>query len=152
MALTISQLHWSQLRQHGEETYPHESCGVLVGEAGSDGAHAVRTVVRCRNTRLDSPHSRYHIDPKELVRIQREAAGAGQDIIGFYHSHPDGAAMWSANDLEEAHWLGCAYVITSVQRGTAAQTCAFVLEGEEANKRFREERIHLAGTGGEKDL
>src|SRR5947207_12613809 len=37
----------------------------------------------------------------------------------FRSSHPDHPAKWSATDLAEAHWLGCSYVITSVDRGHA---------------------------------
>ena len=71
----------------------------------------------CGNTRTDSPANRYHISPSELVRIQRDALLAGHDIVGFYHSHPDHPAQWSATDLAEAHWTGCSYVITSVEKG-----------------------------------
>ncbi len=78
---------------------------------------------------------------KELVRIQREAYERGEDLIGFYHSHPDDAANWSASDLEEAHWTGCSYLITSVQQGKAAQTNSFELTGDETSKRFEGETI-----------
>jgi proteasome lid subunit RPN8/RPN11 len=131
------------LRKHGEETYPHECCGVLLGEV-SDGHKMVRAVVRCANTRADSPHNRYHIDPRELIRIQREARERELDVIGFYHSHPDHPARWSQTDLAEAHWLGCSYVITSVDQGRAAQTNSFLLNGgDEEQKRFEDEPLNL---------
>ena len=76
-----------------------------------------------------SAHNRYNIDPKELVRIQREGRERGEDIIGFYHSHPDHPAQWSQTDLAEAHWFGCSYVITSVEKGKAMLTNAFELTG-----------------------
>ena len=102
----------------------------------------VTSVVRAGNTRNDSPHNRYHIDPKELVRIQRQGRERGEDMVGFYHSHPDHPARWSQTDLAEAHWIGCSYVITSVQKGKAAITNAFELAGsEEADKRFVDEQI-----------
>src|ERR1035438_1559697 len=89
MALTIPLTLYDQLRQHGEATYPHECCGVLVGDFDEAGGKVVKTVMQCGNTRTDSPANRYHIGPAELVRIQREALLAGHDIVGFYHSHPD---------------------------------------------------------------
>ena len=95
MALKIQKALFDQLRQHGEETYPHECCGVLVGEFDEAGNKTVKTRVACGNTRTDSPENRYHINPAELIRIQREAALAGQDIVGFYHSHPDCRGEWS---------------------------------------------------------
>jgi proteasome lid subunit RPN8/RPN11 len=134
--IRISQSDLDSLRRHGEETYPHECCGVLLGEM-NDGGKLVRAVVRCGNTRTDSPQNRYHIDPRELVRVQREARERQLDIVGFYHSHPDHPARWSRTDLEEAHWLGCSYVITSVQQGRATDTNSFLLTGDgEEQKRF----------------
>ena len=64
------------------------------------------------------------------------------EIVGFYHSHPDHPARWSATDLAEAHWYGCSYVITSVEKGKAATTHSFVLLGEsEEDKQFADEAI-----------
>ena len=134
---------WERIRRHGEEAYPHECCGVLVGELGSDGAKSVQATVRCDNQRSDSLRNRYGIDPREVVRIQREARERAQDIIGFYHSHPDHPARWSQTDLAEAHWTGCSYVITSVMDGIATQTNAFNLVGGEENKLFEDEEIQV---------
>ena len=53
------------------------------------------------------------------MKIQRQARGLGLDIVGFYHSHPDHPAQWSTTDFAEAHWLGCSYIITSVEQGKA---------------------------------
>jgi proteasome lid subunit RPN8/RPN11 len=143
MALTIPDALYKQLREHGEATYPHECCGVLVGEFDEACAKTVKAVVPCGNTRIDSPANRYHISPSELVRIQRESMLAGRDIVGFYHSHPDHPAQWSATDLAEAHWIGCSYVITSVENGRAVLTNSFRLEGPEETKRFEDEPIEV---------
>jgi proteasome lid subunit RPN8/RPN11 len=140
--LKLSQSDYQALRRHGEETYPYECCGVLLGRFADDGSKAVSRIARCGNTREDSPHNRYHIDPKELVRIQREGRERGEDIVGFYHSHPDHPAQWSSTDLAEAHWFGCSYVITSVEKGVAAITNSFELAGvDESDKKFVDEKI-----------
>ncbi len=146
--LKLSKLDHVSLRQHGEETYPHECCGVLLGRfADDDSGNVTKTVtriVRCGNTRDDSPHNRYHIDPRELIRIQREGRDRGEEIVGFYHSHPDHPAHWSVTDLAEAHWFGCSYVITSVDKGKAILTNSFELAGcEEDHKRFADERLEV---------
>ena len=132
---------YAEIRQHGEETYPHECCGILLGTA-EGGIRTVQTTVRCGNTRTDSPENRYNIDPRELVRAQREAHQQGLDIVGFYHSHPDHPARWSQTDFEEAHWIGCSYVITAVEKGTATVTNSFVLTGTtEEDKALEDESI-----------
>jgi proteasome lid subunit RPN8/RPN11 len=142
--LKLSQSDYAALRQHGEETYPHECCGVLLGQFGDNGLKTVSHIARCGNTRADSPHNRYHIDPKELIRIQREGRERDEDIVGFYHSHPEHPAQWSATDLAEAHWFGCSYVITSVQKGKATLTNSFELMGsEESDKKFVDEKIEV---------
>ncbi len=134
---------YNALRAHGEETYPHECCGVLLGHASPEG-NRVEAAVRAGNTRTDSAHNRYHIAPQELIRIQREARKDGWDIVGFYHSHPDHPAQWSPTDFAEAHWLGCSYVITAVEGGRAAQTNAFLLAGTtEDDKRFTNEAVEV---------
>ena len=83
------------------------------------------------------------LSPAELVRIQREAIVAGDDIVGFYHSHPDHPAKWSATDSAEAHWTGCSYVITSVENGRALLTNSFLLLGQEEAKRFEDEVLEV---------
>jgi proteasome lid subunit RPN8/RPN11 len=141
--LKIGKTELNDIRRHGEETYPHECCGVLLGQMDRE-VRSVSAVARCGNTRTDSPQNRYHIDPRELVRIQREGRGRGEDIIGFYHSHPDHPAQWSSTDLAEAHWFGCSYVITSVEKGTAAITKSFELAGtDEGDKKLVDEKIEV---------
>jgi proteasome lid subunit RPN8/RPN11 len=141
--LKISRTQFDELRHHGEETYPNECCGVLLGQAEGD-QRIVSSVARCGNTRSDSPHNRYHIDPKELIRIQRQGRERGEDIVGFYHSHPDHPPRWSSTDLAEAHWFGCSYVITSVEKGEAAVTNSFELTGTDENdKQLLDEKIGI---------
>jgi proteasome lid subunit RPN8/RPN11 len=136
------------LRAHGEQTYPHECCGALLGRFTPDG-WIVESAVRAGNTRTDSAHNRYSIAPVELVQIEREARRQGLDIAGFYHSHPDHPAQWSPTDFAEAHWLGCSYVITAVAQGNATVTNSFLLAGAtEEDKRFAQETILI----GEKSI
>jgi len=142
--LKIPQSAYGSLRQHGEETYPHECCGVLLGRFDDD-SKTVSRIARCDNTRADSPHNRYNIDPKELIRIQSEGRERGEDIVGFYHSHPDHPAQWSATDLAEAHWFGCSYVITTVEKAKATLTNSFNLTGTDENdKKFVGEKLEVA--------
>ena len=139
--LKIGKLVFDAVRRHGEQTYPHECCGVLLGRINGDG-RVITSAVACGNTRTDSPRNRYHIDPRELVRIQREGRQRDEDILGFYHSHPDHPAHWSSTDLADAHWFGCSYMITSVRQGKAESTHSFLLDGTgEEDKHFVNETI-----------
>jgi proteasome lid subunit RPN8/RPN11 len=141
--LKISSKNYDEIRRHGEETYPHECCGMLLGKADGD-IRTVTSTARCGNTRTDSPHNRYNIDPKDQIRIEREAREQGVDVVGYYHSHPDHPARWSQTDLAEAHWSGYSYVITSVAKGQAERTNSFELTGtDESDKIFIDEKIEV---------
>ena len=142
--LKLKRTDYDSLRRHGEETYPHECCGVLLGCFDDNGTRIVTSIARAVNTRTDSAHNRYNIDPKELVRIQREGRERGEDIVGFYHSHPDHPARWSQTDFAEAHWYGCSYVITSVEKGKAVITNSFELQGlDENDKQLVDEKVEV---------
>ena len=142
--LRLTPAIYDALRTHGEEIYPHECCGVLLGRS-EDGVNTVEAAVRAGNTRTDSAHNRYSIAPQELVKIQRQGRELGWDIVGFYHSHPDHPAQWSATDLAEAHWLGCSYVITAVAGGVAKETNSFRLTGaSEEDKALEREVIEVS--------
>ena len=134
---------YEAIRSHGEQTYPDECCGALLGRSTPNGWQ-VEAAIRAGNTRTDSAHNRYQIAPIELVKIERQARSRGLEIAGFYHSHPDHPAQWSATDFAEAHWLGCSYVITEVARGNAAVTNSFSLAGTtEEDKQFVPEPIEV---------
>jgi proteasome lid subunit RPN8/RPN11 len=146
--LIIAQPEYDEIRRHSEETYPHECCGVMLGVI-EDDRRTVKATVRCDNTRDDRPADRFNIDPKDLIRIMRQGREQGYDIVGFYHSHPDCPAQWSRTDLAEAHWIGCSYVITRVDRRKAQDTNSFALEGTlEEDKRFVDEEVRVEATVG----
>jgi proteasome lid subunit RPN8/RPN11 len=102
--LMVARAVYDAFRTHGEETYPHECCGALLGQPDAKGWRVMEST-RAGNTRTDSAHNRYHIAPIELVRIQRLARDKRLKIAGFYHSHPDHPAQWSTTDFAEAHWV-----------------------------------------------
>lgn len=142
--LNLTRAVYEAIRAHGERTYPHECCGVLLGHRQEDEWH-VEASTEAGNTRTDSAHNRYQISPLELIRIERSARERGLEIAGFYHSHPDHPAQWSKTDFEEAHWVGCSYVITAVEEGKAAQTNSFALVGtSEETKSFEPEPIEVS--------
>ena len=82
---------------------------------------------RARNIVVDRARDRYEIDPRDQIRIQREADAAGLDIVGYYHSHPDHPAQASRFDTERA-WAGYVYLIVAVHEGKPVDANAFVAE------------------------
>src|SRR5438105_12778 len=66
------------IRSHGAEGYPHEICGIMIGPRG-DGE--VTEVKRARNIVVERARDRYEIDPRDHIRIQRDADAADLDLI-----------------------------------------------------------------------
>jgi proteasome lid subunit RPN8/RPN11 len=61
--------------------------------------------------------NRFEIDPKDHIRVRREARSRGLTVVGFYHSHPASAAQPSATDLAEASYPDHLYAIVSLTDG-----------------------------------
>jgi proteasome lid subunit RPN8/RPN11 len=99
------------IRQHGEQTYPNECCGALFGASG-----IVRSVAPLPNTTEQGPRRRFLVRPSDYREAERQAAAAGAELLGFYHSHPDHPAAPSQYDLDHA-WPFFSYLIVSVRAG-----------------------------------
>jgi len=118
----------ASVRGHGEDAYPRECCGFLLGTV----ADGIRTVVRTRraaNEEPDGARARYRISPESYFRAGREAEGEGLEVVGFYHSHPDGRARPSERDRTHA-LPGSSYVILEVTAGRAGELRSWSLAAD----------------------
>lgn len=144
MALEMAKAEMERVQRHGEETYPLECCGLLLGHMDGGGRRVVVEAARMRNANTESPQNRFVFDPHEHLEKQKSARARGLEIIGFYHSHPDHPARPSQFDLEHAAWPGYSYLIVSIERGrAAAQAGANSFELAEDRSRFLEEAVVL---------
>ena len=112
------------IRRHGEEAYPHECCGALVGRNDSAAA-----VVALPNTTEEGPRRRFLVRPSDYRLAEQRAGELGAELLGFYHSHPDHPARPSQYDLDHA-WPNFAYVIVSVAAGAAADMTVWWLKDD----------------------
>lgn len=128
MSLRIGPADLERIRRHGEGTFPHECCGLLLGRWSSDEREVVK-LQALDNEREDSRHNRFLITPETILRADRAARAEGLDVIGFYHSHPDAPAQPSDYDREHA-WPSYSYVIVSIQKGQAAELTSWTLAEE----------------------
>ena len=105
------------IRHHGQETYPHECCGALVGSEGR-----VKAAVALPNTTEEGPRRRFLVRPSDYRMAEAHASELGSELLGFYHSHPDHPARPSQYDLDHA-WPFFSYIIVSATAdGTGALT------------------------------
>jgi proteasome lid subunit RPN8/RPN11 len=122
------------IRKHGEETYPHECCGALVGVDG-----VVSAAVALPNTTEEGPRRRFLVRPSDYRMAEAHARERNAELLGFYHSHPDHPARPSQYDLDYA-WPTFAYVIVSVQAGAAQAMTVWYLKEDRSS--FDEGEIH----------
>ena len=140
--LKISKADYDLIRWEAKRSYPHECCGILLGNV-VEGYRMVTMTITCDNMRTDSPANRYSINPEQVIAALKLARSRGESIVGFYHSHPDHPPSYSSTDLAEAHWFDCSYVITSIEHGSPTLTASFVLLGSEDDKTFKPESIEI---------
>ncbi len=107
---------------HAREEAPRECCGVLIGSETT-----IASAVRAGN--LSENPARFLIDPKDHIQARRDARAAGLDVVGFYHSHPQSAAVPSATDLAEAAYLNHLYLIVGLA-GEAVDVRLYRFTGE----------------------
>src|SRR5881392_3732527 len=132
--LRLSETVARAIFQHGEETYPHECCGALVGR----GAH-VTAAVALPNTTEEGPRQRFLVRPSDYRVAEERANDLGAELLGFYHSHPDHPARPSQYDLDHA-WPTFAYLIVSVASGVARDATVWFLKDDRSA--FEEGTLH----------
>lgn len=137
--ISLSEKHIREIEQHGEQDYPHECCGLLVGHFETDGKKVVVETYPLQNAREEEArHNRTLILPKDLLRVERYAREKKMDVVGYYHSHPEDRAVPSQYDLDHALPVW-SYIIVSVLQGKAADLRSWEM-GNDRSK-FNEENI-----------
>ena len=105
---------------HAERTFPHESCGLLIGRIEPEGVLVTRSVPCPNQAPVEDRHHRFSIDPRAVLNVRRTLRGTPESIVGFYHSHPDGRAVPSVLDLEHIRlWPETVWLIVPAGDGAA---------------------------------
>jgi proteasome lid subunit RPN8/RPN11 len=99
-----------------------EVCGLLIG--GRSSIFTADRIVVARNVH-PTPQHHFLIDAPTLLQTDTDARRLGQEIIGFYHSHPNGGAMLSMDDRRDP-WPGFVLAIIAVKQGTPVYLCTWV--------------------------
>lgn len=134
--LKIMQELLGRIHAHGEEAYPEEGAGFLLGAEGQ-----VDDILPLPNAREDSArHNRYLIAPEDYLKAEMTADKLGLSLIGVFHSHPDHPNRPSEFDREWAQPF-FSYIITSVDKGRAVASRSWKLA--EDRSKFIEEEIQI---------
>lgn len=95
--ITVRKTAYAKVLDAVTDAYPFEGCGVLLGETGYPYVTDVRIIQNSEN--YTEARTNFHIAPETVYEIEREAEKNGQEILGFFHSHPDKPAFPSAKDI-----------------------------------------------------
>ena len=137
--LQLSKELLAKIHAHGEQAYPEEGAGFLLGTDGEE--RAVTAILPLSNAREDAARgNRYLFTPADYMKAELEAERLGLSLIGVFHSHPDHPNRPSEFDREWAQPF-FSYVITSVRSGKALESRSWRLV--EDRSEFQEEQIKL---------
>ena len=137
--LTLLPESVARIRSHAREVYPFECCGALIGRTG-----VVREVFALPNTTTEGPRRRFLVRPEDYKAAEARARRSGEELLGFYHSHPDHPARPSAYDLEHA-WPVFSYVIVAVPAGVPGDITSWRLREDRST--FDEQGLEIAVAG-----
>lgn len=113
MAVEICTTDIEAIRGHGEETFPNECCGFMLGTYENGNKKTVELLRADNDRESENQYNRFLITPEAYMRGEKAGRSKGLDIVGFYHSHPNAPARPSQYDLDHA-WPFYSYVIVSI--------------------------------------
>lgn len=116
----IYRREWEQMKQDVARRSPEEACGLLAGHRVGDQLQASAVFI---TTNLFRSDTRYRIDPAEQLAAFNQIDALGLELVGIYHSHPNGPDEPSPTDIAEAYYPEAAYLIWC-NRGGKVWTCA----------------------------
>ncbi len=93
--LSLRSSQMERMRLHVQSCLPMEACGLLAGKGNT-----VTEMISIRN-QAASP-TRFRMDPDEQLHAFERIESEGLDLLGIYHSHPEGPDRPSATDIAEA--------------------------------------------------
>jgi proteasome lid subunit RPN8/RPN11 len=135
--LSISKELLDHIHEHGEQAYPEEGAGFLLGKDGR-----VENVLPLPNAReQEARHNRFLITPEAYLNAELTADRLGLSLIGVFHSHPDHPNRPSEYDREWAQPF-FSYMITTVNEGKAIESRSWRLL--EDRSKFEEEPIQVS--------
>ncbi|MGE3690273.1 MAG: M67 family metallopeptidase [Novosphingobium sp.] len=96
MELEVTSGAIATLLAESAKAAPLECCGLLLGRGNRiEQARLAANVA-------DDPQRRFEIDPAALFAAHRQERAGGPELLGYFHSHPNGHPLPSATDCEHA--------------------------------------------------
>ena len=109
-----------------EESCPEEACGLLWGKRCEADVY-VASVYQSKNC-ADDPRTKFEVNPQLRFDLERLAREGEMDVVGLYHSHPNGSAKPSEIDLSRAWETSLIWVIIGLEEGKVVERKAYKVE------------------------
>jgi proteasome lid subunit RPN8/RPN11 len=117
-----------RVRARAEVAYPEECCGFLFGTREEERVVVVDDLETPNVAEPAERVRRFVIEPKTLLDVMRESRKGIDEVVGFYHSHPNHPAELSPTDLTfAARWPRTVWLIVPLDRGAAGAERAWWL-------------------------
>ena len=118
-----------QIVRAARAAYPRECCGLIEGYRSGETLRA--TAIHATRNASDMPN-RFEIDPAEHIALLQAARAVGREILGCYHSHPNGRNEPSEHDRDNAAEVGFIWLIAALSDLAAPVSLqAFMFDGSE---------------------
>ncbi len=97
MRVRLSLEDRKRIERHAQETFPEESCGFLLGAQIAEG-WSLKEIRAAKNVSA-TPRTGFQLDGREQIAAMKYADENNLEIIGYYHSHPNGRRGPSPTDF-----------------------------------------------------
>lgn len=130
--LVLEKSHSDAMVAHALRGFPLEACGLFAGEPSG----VVKRFYPCTNIAESS--KLYTVDPREMLRADRDAEDSGWQLLGVMHSHTHTDPYPSPTDVAQAPDPAWHYVIVSLRDDVPMLRSFRIVEG-----RISEEPVEL---------
>jgi proteasome lid subunit RPN8/RPN11 len=115
-----------QIERQARAALPRECCGLIEGIREVGTIHA-RHVHATRN--IAAENDRFEIDPADHFALLRAARASRSEIVGCYHSHPDGGTDLSARDRHGAGEQGFVWLVVALDKDLRCEFRGYLDDG-----------------------
>lgn len=106
-SITVTSGAIATVLEFAAREHPREACGLLLGRGDR-----IERAVLCANLAAD-PLRHFEIDPAALIAAHRTTRAGGEQLVGYWHSHPLGHPLPSATDCQHASGDGRVWAIAA---------------------------------------
>jgi proteasome lid subunit RPN8/RPN11 len=124
--LVLGPVQRAQIEQAARAALPSECCGLIEGIRDADAIH-VSHVHATRN--IAAQCDRFEIDPAEHFALLRAARAARREIVGCYHSHPNGESALSERDHKGAGEKGFVWLVVALGKDSPCEIRGYLDDG-----------------------